>query len=215
MTFKQSVLRINPKRLLGITKERNDMKSNKKSKGSSAPFKRYAIALSLSKTSLSKIQKAYPPLSKGELEPAMINLTNQFFYQIGIGGHCIGLTYHVFGLTNAELLSNLLSKLPDVQCYAIQDLSDEALALRYFAAIRALRKAQYKVEKTAYFAKPSKQLVSLYPQADQDLTAVRSVIEHCRDDLKRQHEGLTQTLIGRLLMSGNSVPRETQTPKAA
>ena len=113
------------------------------------------------------------------------------------------------------MLRNLLSKLPDVHCYAIQDLSDEALALRYFAAIRAIRKAQYKVEKSTFFAKPSKQLVSLYPQADQDLMAVRSVIEQCRGDLQRQHEGLTQTLIGRMLISVNSVPGEAETSKAA
>lgn len=191
------------------------MTSTKQSKGSSAPFKRYAIALSFSKTSMSKIQKVFPSLSKSELEPAMIKLANQFFYQIGIDGHCLSLNCHVFSLTNAEVLRNLLSKLPDVHCYAIQDLSDEALALRYFAAIRAIRKAQYKVEKSAFFAKPSKQLVSLYPQADQDLMAVRSVIEQCRGDLQRQHEGLTQTLIGRMLISVNSVPSEAETSKAA
>lgn len=191
------------------------MTSTKQSKGSSAPFKRYAIALSLSKTSMSKIQKVFPSLSKSELEPAMIKLANQFFYQIGIDGHCLSLSCHVFNLTSAEVLRNLLSKLPDVHCYAIQDLSDEALALRYFAAIRAIRKAQYKVEKSAFFAKPSKQLVSLYPQADQDLMAVRSVIEQCRGDLQRQHEGLTQTLIGRMLISVNSVPGDPETSKAA
>ena len=191
------------------------MTSTKQSKGSSAPFKRYAIALSFSKTSMSKIQKVFPSLSKSELEPAMIKLANQFFYQIGIDSHCLSLNCHVFGLTNAEVLRNLLSKLPDVHCYAIQDLSDEALALRYFAAIRAIRKAQYKVEKSAFFAKPSKQLVSLYPQADQDLMAVRSVIEQCRGDLQRQHEGLTQTLIGRMLISVNSVPGDPETSKAA
>ena len=191
------------------------MTSTKQSKGSSAPFKRYAIALSFSKTSMSKIQKVFPSLSKSELEPAMIKLANQFFYQIGIDGHCLSLSCHVFSLTNAEVLRNLLSKLPDVHCYAIQDLSDEALALRYFAAIRAIRKAQYKVAKSAFFAKPSKQLVSLYPQADQDLIAVRSVIEQCRGDLQRQHEGLTQTLIGRMLISVNSVKGDPETSKAA
>lgn len=191
------------------------MTSTKQSKGSSAPFKRYAIALSFSETSMSKIQKVFPSLSKSELEPAMIKLANQFFYQIGIDGHCLSLNCHVFSLTNAEVLRNLLSKLPDVHCYAIQDLPDEALALRYFAAIRAIRKAQYKVEKSAFFAKPSKQLVSLYPQADQDLMSVRSVIEQCRGDLQRQHEGLTQTLIGRMLISVNSVPGEAETSKAA
>jgi len=68
------------------------MTSTKQSKGSSAPFKRYAIALSFSKTSMSKIQKVFPSLSKSELEPAMIKLANQFFYQIGIDGHCLSLS---------------------------------------------------------------------------------------------------------------------------
>jgi hypothetical protein len=190
---------------------------NKKRNLQSSPmsFKPYAIALSNSKRSISKLQKTYPPLSESELEPGAIELANQCFYQIGIDGRCLGLTCHVFRLTNADLLGNMLSALPDVHCYAIQDLSDEALARRYFAAIRAIRKAQYKVEKTAFFAKPSKQLIALCPQTEQELASVRSVIEQCSVDLQRQHKALCNTISERLRVQASFQPRQFQQSQAA
>jgi hypothetical protein len=119
-------------------------------------------------------------------------------HQVRISQVRLDVGCHVFSPTKRSVLAFELAMYTELDCYMIDSTADELLARRYFLAISAMRRTQGKLQGSLHFAKPSKQLVALCPQADLEMANSRSTIEQCHADLQAQHKALWHALETRL-----------------
>jgi hypothetical protein len=158
----------------------------------------YAIGVTTRRSEIDTFSSDHPLLDKDEQSVTLCTLAHQFVHQVRISKVCLDVCCHVFRPPERSVLAFELSMYTDLDCYLLESAADELLARRYFLAISAMRRTQGKLQGSLHFAKPSKQLVALFPQSDPDMATARLTIERCHADLQTQHEALWQALEAKL-----------------
>jgi len=174
--------------------ESDVMKAGKSSRITTSSLYPYAIAVSTSQSELDNFARDHQSLAKHEQSIMLCTLAHHFVHQVRMSQFRLDVRCHVFRPTSRSVLAFELAMYTELDCYMIDSTADELLTRRYFLAISAMRRMQGKLQGSLYFAKPSKQLVALYPQADLDMANSRSTIERCYADLQAQHEALWRAL---------------------
>lgn len=170
------------------------MKAGKSTRITTSSLYPYAIAVSTSRSELDNFARDHQSLAKHEQSIMLCTLAHHFVHQMRMSQVRLDVGCHVFRPTSRRVLAFELAMYTELDCYMIDSTADELLARRYFLAISAIRRMQGKLQGSLYFAKPSKQLVALCPQADLDMANSRSTIERCYADLQAQHEALWRAL---------------------
>lgn len=170
------------------------MKAGKSTRITTSSLYPYAIAVSTSQSELDNFARDHQSLAKHEQSIMLCTLAHHFVHQMRMSQVRLDVGCHVFRPTSRRVLAFELAMYTELDCYMIDSTADELLARRYFLAISAIRRMQGKLQGSLYFAKPSKQLVALCPQADLDMASSRSTIERCYADLQAQHEALWRAL---------------------
>jgi len=178
--------------------ESDVMKAGKSSRITTSSLYPYAIAVSTSQSELDNFARDHQSLAKHGQSIMLCTLAHHFVHQVRMSQFRLDVGCHVFRPTSRSVLAFELAMYTELDCYMIDSTADELLTRRYFLAISAMRRTQGKLQGSLHFAKPSKKLVALCPQADQDMAAVRSTIEQCHADLQAQHEALWQALEAKL-----------------
>ena len=174
------------------------MKAGKSTRITTSSLYPYAIAVSTSQSELDNFARDHQSLAKHEQSIMLCTLAHHFVHQMRMSQVRLDVGCHVFRPTSRSVLAFELAMYTELDCYMIDSTADELLARRYFLAISAMRRTQGKLQGSLYFAKPSKQLVALCPQADLEMANSRSTIEQCHADLQAQHEALWHALETRL-----------------
>lgn len=185
-------------RLTSIMNERYVMKKVKASQSSSSTFKPYAIAVSTSQSDLDDFARAHQSVAKHEQTIKLCTLAHHFVHQVRMLQVRLDVGCHIFSPTKRSVLAFELAMYTELDCYIFESKADELLARRYFLAMSAMRRMQGKLQGSLHFAKPSKELVALCPQAHPELATVTSTIERCHADLQAQQGALWQALVARL-----------------
>lgn len=174
------------------------MKAGKSSRITTSSLYPYAIAVSTSQSELDNFARDHQSLAKHEQSIMLCTLAHHFVHQVRMSQVRLDVGCHVFCPTKRSVLAFELAMYTELECYMIEGAADELLARRYFLTVSAMRRMQGRLQLSLHFAKPSKKLVALCPQANQDMAAVRSTIEQCHADLQAQHEALWHALETRL-----------------